>query len=841
MKIMKKILPLLICLMLVVSMGVYVNAAGGETNLSYNITSTQVDINEEFTLTISIEDMTASAFKGGFYFDNSKLEVSKITWYNIGYYSESEEDDTDAQPMSKTTKKNANADGSALGVYLFDMGTDSECYGGAFVTVIFKATAAGDATITLREETTGTDAFKSDSVETITVTIKGAACDHEGKTYTYEANNDGTHKVICSCGETVDADEACDINKSTKKCYDCGADCLHLNFEASSVKYVYNGNGTHEYKVFCNDCNDWGVKDAAQACVDANGDGACDLCHVHDDWKDNGDGTCSLNCSCGKTEGPLEHTIIFGTCSRCGGNSTAHTHDLTEVPAVVATCVDTGVKAYYECGCGKYFTDNTGAEEITDLITWMTTEGLGKLPVDPTNHTKDTFTYVNNNNGTDHTKKYECCGAVADAAESHDFNAGDCVCGQAKPVTKYTLTVRALGSNISVNTTIQVEAGAKILAVLNDNGIELSTHYYDNYKVVYRAWAVDGGQIDADYEMPAENIEVYPSDELYTGWWLDDGTYAINGETQKTGWTLIDTADYTESGTEKYWVYLDPTTGVRAEGIVRVPYPTEKINGVTYAADAETIAYCESKGEDFIDETTGLFLFANDGKFQSSFTGLKSYEGKDAVELDRYFENGQMVWNPGFVYVDEVWYYFIGDIINGGNKPAEGDIYNTRDNDSGYAKGGIYNFVDGKLSDKNGVVDGKYYEGSQLMIGAGLKKLSDGYIYVRSTGAVAIGDYWVTNTNGICKSRMFSFDKNGYAANIVDPSINGIHNGFYYENGETEYAGLIEIDGETYYVKSNGQLATGYYYITKIDGYTGDLNVKVGDRLNFGTDGKLVK
>ena len=200
-----------------------------------------------------------------------------------------------------------------------------------------------------------------------------------------------------------------------------------------------------------------------------------------------------------------------------------------------------------------------------------------------------------------------------------------------------------------------------------------------------------------------------------------------------------------------------------------------------------------------------------------------------------------MVWNPGFVYVDEVWYYFIGDIINGGNKPAEGDIYNTRDNDSGYAKGGIYNFVDGKLSDKNGVVDGKYYEGSQLMIGAGLKKLSDGYIYVRSTGAVAIGDYWVTNTNGICKSRMFSFDKNGYAANIVDPSINGIHNGFYYENGETEYAGLIEIDGETYYVKSNGQLATGYYYITKIDGYTGDLNVKVGDRLNFGTDGKLVK
>ena len=146
-----------------------------------------------------------------------------------------------------------------------------------------------------------------------------------------------------------------------------------------------------------------------------------------------------------------------------------------------------------------------------------------------------------------------------------------------------------------------------------------------------------------------------------------------------------------------------------------------------------------------------------------------------------------------------------------------------------------------RTSNLNGVVDGKYYEGSQLMIGAGLKKLSEGYIYVRSNGELAKGSYWVTRTNGICSPKMFTFGNDGYSTNIKDASINGIVDGYYYVDGEPEYAGLIEIDGDTYYVKSNGQIATGFYYITKVDGYTGDLDIKSGSRLNFGTDGKLVK
>ena len=79
-----------------------------------------------------------------------------------------------------------------------------------------------------------------------------------------------------------------------------------------------------------------------------------------------------------------------------------------------------------------------------------------------------------------------------------------------------------------------------------------------------------------------------------------------------TGWTKIDGS----------WYYLDKETGVRAEGLKRVPYPTEMINGITYAPNAEDIAYAESKGETFIDKDEAWFLFGETGKFQSTTTGI---------------------------------------------------------------------------------------------------------------------------------------------------------------------------------------------------------------------------
>lgn len=54
---------------------------------------------------------------------------------------------------------------------------------------------------------------------------------------------------------------------------------------------------------------------------------------------------------------------------------TAHEHAGTMVEQKDATCTDYGVKAYYECSCGKFFTDSACKKEITDLEAWKNGDG----------------------------------------------------------------------------------------------------------------------------------------------------------------------------------------------------------------------------------------------------------------------------------------------------------------------------------------------------------------------------------------------------------------------------------------------------------------------------------
>ena len=59
------------------------------------------------------------------------------------------------------------------------------------------------------------------------------------------------------------------------------------------------------------------------------------------------------------------------TCTVCGyiiAPATGHIHHTTTlVPAVEATCVDMGHKAYYTCsGCSKLFANENATEELTE-------------------------------------------------------------------------------------------------------------------------------------------------------------------------------------------------------------------------------------------------------------------------------------------------------------------------------------------------------------------------------------------------------------------------------------------------------------------------------------------
>ena len=258
---------------------------------------------------------------------------------------------------------------------------------------------------------------------------------------------------------------------------------------------------------------------------------------------------------------------------------------------------------------------------------------------------------------------------------------------------------------------------------------------------------------------------------------------------------------------------------------------------MTYGPDQGTLDYYEGKGETFIDAEEGWFYFDEEGIFMSEYAGIDSDSGM-------YFENGFAVWHPGFVEdEDGNYYYFTGDAVNGGNKIATGDVYvskNTTERE--FVMGGVYTFDEnGILCEYDGIVEVggalRYYEEAQLMKGAGLVKVGDNYIYVRSNGELAVAcEYWVSNNNDLdIPVGKYTFDENGY---LVLPEA-GIKDGvyfengawYYYENGKIAYnKGLISVnttwhgeDGSEavysgyIYVRSSGKLAIGEYYITNVN------------------------
>ena len=134
--------------------------------------------------------------------------------------------------------------------------------------------------------------------------------------------------------------------------------------------------------------------------------------------------------------------------------------------------------------------------------------------------------------------------------------------------------------------------------------------------------------------------------------------------------------------------------------------------------------------------------------------------------------------------------------------------------------GSLYYYVDGKLN----------Y--------AGLIKIGDYFYYVRGTGELVHGrSYWITKNNGLMASATFEFDEEGRMiieqqpdtpdTPVVPPTPPVVKDGivaengglYYYVDGKLNYAGLIEIEGELYYVRGTGQLVTSAnYWPTKTNG-----------------------
>ena len=381
----------------------------------------------------------------------------------------------------------------------------------------------------------------------------------------------------------------------------------------------------------------------------------------------------------------------------------------------------------------------------------------------------------------------------------------------------YTITFNANGGEGSMEPQ-RFEVGV-------DTALNTNAFTRESYKFIGWNTAADGsGATYADEGAILEltgDMTLYAQWQIWNGWFTDVNgkQYYKDGELQKTGWTVIDGNIY----------YLDTETGYAATGIA------------TLVPDGATEeARC---------------VFDAEGVFQSDVTGVYS------VGADTYWLNSGIIEEEaGLKRVvkenGEVNYYYFGEDSKACKATAEKDQYLVEKTNGLTLPGGInYTF------DEDGVIkhfpdtsiNGIYFDETSsnyyycidgVIIANGLMLIDGSYYYARtSSGAFVCGcSYWITKTNGLLDEGIYQFDDTG---KIVFPEetekksgiVNENGSLYYYKNGVLTGAGLIQIDGSYYYVRtSTGEVVHGRaYWITVTNG----LPIKA-DQYQFADDGKMI-
>ena len=215
------------------------------------------------------------------------------------------------------------------------------------------------------------------------------------------------------------------------------------------------------------------------------------------------------------------------------------------------------------------------------------------------------------------------------------------------------------------------------------------------------------------------------------------------------------------------------------------------------------------------------YEFDENGCYVGLFSGIS--DGK-------YYEEGVLGATTGLVKVDDDYYYVKMD-----GSIYKGIFYVTEEKANGLMAPAAYEFgADGKMIIKNGVIDGYYYENNIVKMGAGLVKDGDDYYYIKMNGAIYTGIFYVTEekANGLMAPAAYEFGADGKM--IIK---NGVIDGYYYENNTVKMgAGLVKDGDDYYYIKMNGAIYTGIFYVTeeKANG------LMAPAAYEFGADGKMI-
>lgn len=385
----------------------------------------------------------------------------------------------------------------------------------------------------------------------------------------------------------------------------------------------------------------------------------------------------------------------------------------------------------------------------------------------------------------------------------------------------YTITFNANGGEGSMEPQ-RFEVGV-------DTALNTNAFTRESYNFIGWNTAADGsGATYADEGAILEltgDITLYAQWQFWNGWFTDVNgkQYYKDGELQKTGWTVIDGNTY----------YLDTENGYAATGITTL-VPDGATEEARCVFDAEGVFQSDvtgvySVGADtywlnsgIIEEEAGLKrVVKENGEVNYYYFAVqKNLEERDGLTLSAAVKstvlNGKDCWlhKTNGLALPEWGYYF----------DENGIILHDEDTGkNGILKAGedLFYYVDG------------------IKAPAGMIKIGDDYYYANSKGQLIVNQtYYCSRMNGLMEEGTYAFDAEGKLIqgatdkNGIVKDDDGVLR--YYVNGKVTYVGLIEIDGDFYYVCSNGEVVTDcVYWITWTHG------LKEAGYYTFDENGKL--
>lgn len=286
--------------------------------------------------------------------------------------------------------------------------------------------------------------------------------------------------------------------------------------------------------------------------------------------------------------------------------------------------------------------------------------------------------------------------------------------------------------------------------------------------------------------------EVTDTEDGYTG----DTYCSVCNELLKSGEVIYHNGWRKDGDSYYFYQNQQPVTGM-----VRVPYPAaDLLPG--YGPDAEDAEVNVPGKEgnpdnyDYPDRESALFVFDENGVFQKDQCGVYDDNG-----VTRWINNGMLVWHAGLVKDGNDYRYFKR---NGMVTSVETYVAKT----NGLLKAAKYTFdAEGKLMKLKGLhedLNGNLcYYVDYVKNYAGLVEVDGSYYYIASDlKAVKNCTYYVTKTNDLKPAGYYTFDADG---KMVIKSGLVEENGdlYYYVDGAKTAAGLIEWEGNYYYIASN--------------------------------------